>query len=472
MIENILPSVQTKIHFSKGLLSSHGLVQYCTGLALTKCLVKYQALDGQLREVALALEEDEEEGQWSKRRRELAREVRRRVPDFQVVIAYSHQKDSQSNPTKTALLVESAQRLLWLYHRSLPSILAEAHFEFGKLLQAFTTEGGLSDQTADTASRLSRVQQLHLLSLLNESDQLVWTSKIGTFKILISKSSNLCYITGSLTHSPFWILLRALALAVVPAIRTALSSLLRHALSQSILFQDDPHESSLWLKALPTMRSLNDEEVTDGGPLLDEADAVITFLDDCIQRCLKTPYRYLEDVRSLAQTLISDAASEPNYSLGLYPSSLLMTIVEQLRAKISNKLLISSHVLGITSFIRKLLFYLSSKQLDLQFLHAVAVRIDEILRPECLFEEYPIFSAAIRREVGVLHASLAFHWRDPFSNGSTTNCSTEVQAYVDRFEQIPLRTFSCLIIYPALICFYQLYPNSFEFPPLSNLLIG
>ena len=193
MIENILPSVQTKIHFSKGLLSSSGLVQHCTALALTKCLVKFQAVDAELRKVAFALEEDEEDGQWSKRRKELAREVRRRVPDFQVVVAFSHQKQPdvpggstlQSNPTKMALLAESAQRLLWLYYRSLPSMVAEARFELGKLLQTFTTEKGSSDQAADTASRLYRVQQLHILKLLNESDQFVWTTKIGTFNVFI-----------------------------------------------------------------------------------------------------------------------------------------------------------------------------------------------------------------------------------------------------------------------------------------------
>lgn len=208
MIENILPSVQTKIHFSKGLLSSSGLVQHCTALALTKCLVKYQAVDAQLRKVSIALEEDEEDGQWSKRRRELEREVRRRVPDFQVVVAFSHQKHPhvpgestlQSNPTKTALLAESAQRLLWLYHRSLPSIVAEARFEFGKLLQTFTTEGGSSDQATDTASRLYRVQQLHILKLLNESDQFLWTSKIGMFISFDIKQPQLtlhCRIVGA-----------------------------------------------------------------------------------------------------------------------------------------------------------------------------------------------------------------------------------------------------------------------------------
>ena len=247
-------------------------------------------------------------------------------------------------------------------------------------------------------------------------------------------------------HSPFCILLRALASTTISAIRTALSSLLRHILSQSILFQEDPHESDLWLKALPAIRLLSDEEVHDGGPLVDEADAVISFLDDCVQRCLKTPYRYLEEIRSLSQkTLTSNPEFEPEYQLQIYPSALLMTIVEQLDAKVANKLLIPSHVLGITSFIRKLLFYLSSKQLDLQFLHAVAGRIDEILRPERLFfQSFPIFSGAIRREVGMLHASLAFQCPSP--NDSAINSNPEVQAYLDRAEQVPIRESNCLTI--------------------------
>jgi nucleolar pre-ribosomal-associated protein 1 len=197
------------------------------------------------------------------------------------------------------------------------------------------------------------------------------------------------------------------------------------------------------------MRPSNDKKVIDGGPLLDEVEAVITFLDDCVQRCLKTPYRYLEDVRSLAQTLTLNAASEQNYSFQMYPSSLLMTTVEQLDAKVANKLLIPSQVLGITSFIRKLLFYLSSKQLDLQFLHAVAVKIDAILCPERLFEGFPILSGAIRREVCMLHASLAF--QRPSSNGSTTKSSTEVQTYLDRAENIPVRKFISVAL-PYIPC--------------------
>jgi nucleolar pre-ribosomal-associated protein 1 len=217
------------------------------------------------------------------------------------VVAFSHQKHPhvpgestlQSNPTKTALLAESAQRLLWLYHRSLPSIVAEARFEFGKLLQTFTTEGGSSDQATDTASRLYRVQQLHILKLLNESDQFLWTSKIGMF---ISFNIELRTTPTYTTLQDRW----RIVLSVFYSVHWPQLPYLpfeRHfpvffdtSRPKVFFFQEDPHESDLWLKALPAIRLLSDEEVHDGGPLVDEADAVISFFDDCVQRCLKTPY--------------------------------------------------------------------------------------------------------------------------------------------------------------------------------------
>jgi hypothetical protein len=105
------------------------------------------------------------------------------------------------------------------------------------------------------------------------------------------------------------------------------------------------------------MRPSNDEEVIDGGPLLDEVEAVMMIVFNAVSR-VKTPYRHLEDIRSLAQTLTLNAASEQNDSFQMYPSSLLtcMTIVNNLMPP--NKLLIPSQV--FTSFIRKLLFHLSS----------------------------------------------------------------------------------------------------------------
>jgi nucleolar pre-ribosomal-associated protein 1 len=185
IIENILPSVNTKSHFSKGLQSVSGLVQHCTAIALAKCLAKYEDVVRLFREIEDILGEDEAEGQWNKRRRDIEREVRRRVPDFQVVVAFSQQKpgDGPPNLTKVALLSEASQRLLWMYHRCLPSVVAEVRFDVGKLLQNFALDiQSATDESGQVgaADKLHMVRQLHVLRLLKDSDQFNWSGKMGT----------------------------------------------------------------------------------------------------------------------------------------------------------------------------------------------------------------------------------------------------------------------------------------------------
>ena len=172
---------------SKGLQSPSPLVQHCTALVLAKCLGKYIEVLRVFRDVESFLEE-EEDGQWFKRRQDLEREIRRRVPEFQVIIGYSQQKVASQQPgdfalaTRLTLLAESAQRLLWLYHHCLPALVAEARFDVGKLLLGF--EGTVHDKgTADPhfgfTTGIEIVKQLHILRLLKESDQFAWSGKPG-----------------------------------------------------------------------------------------------------------------------------------------------------------------------------------------------------------------------------------------------------------------------------------------------------
>lgn len=143
-----------------------------------------------------ALEENEN-GRWSARRAELEREVRRRVPDLQVVLAFAQQKghdilqtvstpvdDSaapQANHARKALLLESAQRVLWLYHRLLPSLVSEARFDVGKLLQ--TTYAAESVKASSVTAGVDTLRHLHVLRLLQVSDQFSWSAKTGQFCI-------------------------------------------------------------------------------------------------------------------------------------------------------------------------------------------------------------------------------------------------------------------------------------------------
>lgn len=190
---NLFPSVGTKVLFTKGLqATSTAIVQHCTALALAKCLRKLAEVVRVFKMVETALEEDEEDGQWSRHRREIEKEARRRVPEFQVIVAFSQQFLTSSNTTKHALLSESSQRLLWLYQECLPDVVAEARFEVGKLVLNLVEgslaslsgdhEGGSAeqeDQRKGASTALQSVKHLHVLRLLSESDQFAWAGKGG-----------------------------------------------------------------------------------------------------------------------------------------------------------------------------------------------------------------------------------------------------------------------------------------------------
>ncbi|KAF5371676.1 hypothetical protein D9758_003519 [Tetrapyrgos nigripes] len=498
IIENVFPSVNTKTHFSRGIQpNNNALVQHCTALALSKCLLKYQRVREELLKIAEGLQENEDdgygfldeegkEGQWRRRLKDLEKEVRRRVPDFQVVLAFLHhvedgasskadsevgkgkEKENSSalgaqktaprpNATKRALLGESAHRLLWLYQTCLPGMVAEARFDVGKLLGSFEAgwdwdvvkrqtqkKSGDDDNTDDVedeegqgedrkpSDKLHDVEQLHILRLLGASEQFSWSAKGSSSK-----------------HTNLYILLKTLALNRIPAITQVLVSLLERMLSNSILFQEDAdaEEPGLWLACLPHIQRAHARTPTgsgsgsgsgtpDGALLTDEVDSVVVFLDDCVQRCWKTPYRYIDELRALHSTSIhstpldsTSASTSTSTSSHQTLSPLLMTVLEQLTIKVANKLLSPSGVLALSTFVRKLVLKLSSQTEDLQFLRSYANKVDEALAKEKLFLNHPVVSQAIRREVGVLLYCLKYEIGLGSGSGSSSP-SMEVDADV------------------------------------------
>ncbi|KAF9807927.1 hypothetical protein IEO21_08001 [Rhodonia placenta] len=402
IVENTMPSAHIKAHLSRGLQAMSSLVQHSTALALVKCLRKYDAVLLALDEVENALEEDEE-GQWHRRRSELEREIRKRVPEFQVVVAFAQkladlsavQDNTQSvpyNPAKYALLSEIAQRLLWLYQRSLPSLVAEARFDIGKLLSVLegSLEAGESTSEVNASnSGMDVLRKLHVLRLLSESDQFNWSGKTG------------------ISRSNLNVLLRGYVATTNRDIRTAITHLLHRALSASLLFQHDPEEVALWLEALPVMTRCPDTRTPDGVLLTSEPNAVISFVDDCAQRCFKTPYRYLENLEELFRSA-DDAAEGVTLVAGQsdrHPSPLLMTILEQFEAKVKGQLLSASDTLAIVTFIRKLCLKLLSKMDHAGPLRAVATRLNNIVMGHPHADTSLILSA-IQRELDYLNSIL------------------------------------------------------------------
>jgi len=169
-------------------------VLHCTAIALVKIISKFEAVRKAFMEAEDALEETNENGLWRRRRVEVEAHVRRRVPEFQVIVALVQKyaassrvgeidttelpaEPSSNELTRVSMLAEVALRLMWLYHRSLSELVAETRFDAGKLLHYIPSP--LTETLASSHKGMNLLSQLHILRLLKESDQFAWSSKFG-----------------------------------------------------------------------------------------------------------------------------------------------------------------------------------------------------------------------------------------------------------------------------------------------------
>ncbi|KAG8703302.1 hypothetical protein FRC09_004237 [Ceratobasidium sp. 395] len=303
IVENIVPNVLTRTWLTKALLtkpilsvpdtpahfSSGGLIQHTTIRLLTQCLLK----------LAAVLESFP--SGWATRTAEVVDVVRRRIPEVTVVMGITQEAvkalgeggREEGMEAKHVLLAEGTLRLLWLYARVLPDAMGEVRFDVGKLLQE--TEVNVKEGERKNGMRI--MCQIHVLRLLGESDQFVWSAKPA----------------GS-TYTHMYRLLALYLRTPHPQLRDATAELVVRLLSSSVLFEHDPKEARAWVDVLPG----NTEEVT----------GFLEFFDDVLSRCIKTPYRYLE----LGNQLYARPITSVNVTR--MPSPLFMTVLEQLKNKL------------------------------------------------------------------------------------------------------------------------------------------
>jgi len=149
------------------------------------------------------------------------------------------------------------------------------------------------------------------------------------------------------------------------------TSLLNNLLLPSILFEHDSGELEIWLGALPKLPP--DADVSSRAKLLTQHVHLLSFLDDCIRRAIRTPYKYIEESLSLVPDYFSP--SKPYEMI----CPVLMTILEQLNAKIIGEL-ISTEAAGVVMcWLKRVMLGLSGKMRDGQFLAAVLRRTGRTL---------------------------------------------------------------------------------------------
>ncbi|CAO3573240.1 unnamed protein product [Mortierella alpina] len=364
IIENILPTAANRTVLSKGLQHSSMLVRYFTIVELAAAFQKTEQVIAVMQSAVRSLANDEEETaatdstmetdetdlnsqsldppaqQWAGAITLLLAELRRRVPDIQIIISLHNgiqtigQADIEDEERiRRNLFNNGVLRLIKYYQQFLPQAVIESKFDIGKLIPA--------DFATVQAGTL-----IHLLELLLEMNDFRWSNKS-----LDGSSSHLSkliclYLTTAHAH-----------------IKALTRRLIAKLLGESILFQHDPSEANLWIEAIPTTNYGQSQ-------LTQDQVSFLQFFDDCVARCLRTPYKYVDQSSVILKT-VQDAvamaahqdrdssiaqciAVSQHQNFAQQYSPLLMTMLEQFQ-HVHSKETGKDTALSISAFLQSLL---------------------------------------------------------------------------------------------------------------------
>lgn len=390
VVESVLPSPLTKQHVMKGLQHSSHLVQHVTALALARGLQKLSAVQALYASIAHELGENAE-GAWRAGARELEAECRRRVPEVSTLIEFAQKSATMARPppdadedwepepsvaARSAMLTETALRLFGLYHRTLPSLAGEAKFDVGRLLVSASSKnqerrarrearegsvvsdsgsvvsigtvgtvgmgGGFGHSRGDVEG-FEALSQLHVLRLLAEVSGWNWTNK--------ASGSQFTYLYHILQ----------LHLSTRNVVTQAMTTtLLYRLLEPSLLFEHDTLELPIWLDALPRA-----SEAVSGPMFVAQQIHLLSFLDECVRRALKTPHKYIEEGAAVVPLLSPREAASP----------LLITFVEQIHAKLLGMHIATEAAAAVLNYLRRVLVGLLGKQANGEYVRAIVTRI-------------------------------------------------------------------------------------------------
>ncbi|WFD25127.1 hypothetical protein MNAN1_000090 [Malassezia nana] len=281
----------------------NALVQYYASIVTASLLHRVCAFRREARAMAQATGE-QDTGVWTSVLHALELAWRKRLPGVDVV--YPHVQSEQ------ALRRETALRVLALYLEALPTMAFDTHWDAGRVLT-----GAFLDVPA-SAAHWERLAQVHALRVLAAAaPALDLTAKVPAAWPGIDKRSFLHFLLAVYAHAE-----------TQAAVRVQCGALLRTLLHTTALFSHDAQELDAWLVPLVSEEPLAERAV------------VLAFLDECVLRCLKTPYRYAERVRILAGT---DGLLSP----------LLATITEQAQIRLQKRLWAAPDAARLVTYVER-----------------------------------------------------------------------------------------------------------------------
>ncbi|WFC94024.1 hypothetical protein MBRA1_000651 [Malassezia brasiliensis] len=278
----------------RGLRHADALVQYYACLVVARALQRVEAVQAGALRAATRLDEPPD-GAWRAALRTYELAWRKRFPPVDAVAMLVHATGSMRQ--------EVALRVLALYHTVLPSMTFDTRYDAGKLL----TSAFLATD-AQGPLHLERLCQLHALQLVARTTEAAYdlTARAPAPWPGCAHRSNVHFLL-------------ALYAATRGAVQRRAAALLCTQLERTALFAHDPAEVHVWLAAIPHAEA--------------NRVSVLNFVDECVQRCLKTPHRYVERARAHMALGAGGPVAED-----ACPSPLLMVMVEQAQIRLGKRL--------------------------------------------------------------------------------------------------------------------------------------
>ncbi|RIB18938.1 ribosome 60S biogenesis N-terminal-domain-containing protein [Gigaspora rosea] len=290
VMDNILPRMFDRSALNKCLNHQSQLVKYKTIITLCVMFQKLGKVKQAFDEAARCLDvlsnessnEKKSSNRWLQTTDSIFEEIKRRVPDIQVLLRIYHQTltceqklsadlisdEVTEEYTRNSMMHEMVLRLIKYYHQFLPEAVMESKFDIGKFIPANLEE-------------IQPTMQLHILELL---------LLVSDFNLANKPENNRLTILLMLySHTPY------------PQIYSIIRRVIIHLLSKSLPFQHDPNEAIIWLECLPRIVSVNKT-----GQELFESDSVLKFLDESISIFFKDPFPYIDELSQIINDTDSD----------------------------------------------------------------------------------------------------------------------------------------------------------------------
>ncbi|GAA6025207.1 hypothetical protein JCM11491_004864 [Sporobolomyces phaffii] len=301
ILDTILPpsppssTTLSRTWYTKALAHPNALVSFLSSLFLLSILQKATKVLESMMRVAQSLEEGPAGGRWTDAMRRVRDEIKNKVPDVGIVVGLMSRtaaaaasadggakKNAKGGGDEAAALLRTniALRLLYLYHRVVPSLIATLKFDFTKLPQTFanrpsaaaaaTTDDDDLGSAGGGGEGLRAISSSYALRLaaVHESGAASFNRPGDHFKSLV----------------PLFALYRVASLT--PSNRTLLVQTLERQLATPLLFGHAHRgQVGIWLASLPTPSDASAAAESES----DATHEVITWFEKLVHKTLTAP---------------------------------------------------------------------------------------------------------------------------------------------------------------------------------------